>query len=675
MGSSSFFTALFLLKVAVLGTFFAGRASAQMPAVSGITGPLIGEMVSTDPTRMANIAPATGLCWDGAVSSEDETTEAACTGAGKAWKACYSAGTLSNDAFMFCDRGYPYLNVPDFLDGRPYILTANSDKASDRSDTDFLCFDIDIDSTVYVLYDNRALELPAWLSATYTNQHTAVAHVEDGMGHYNIYFAEVPAGQVCFGGNFEVAAGEAAAYASCYSDAWTVNCDDIGDPPGEGSMYTVVVGEAGGRPIHEINSDAQPTISGVVAAADRPAAAAAGVCWNGEVKAEPQPADEAACTSADASYVWIDCYSVSTFAADSLYMCDRNYVFEGGPLPSYLAGIQQIRTANSDKASDRSDTDFLCFDIDVPGTVYVLYDSRALELPDWLSAGFDNQHATIANVTDGVDAYNVYFAGFPAGQVCLGGNFEFAAGEAAAYASCYSDEWTVNCDDIGDPPGEGSMYVPAVGPLLTHAMINLDGTSFAREVIPDVTQGDGTVTAAGALSCAGTVAGATSASDVSNLGRPETAEKVYSFSVTAGQTVTFSSCGSQDTFDTTLSVYRLTDGTPSATTTEVAAITLGGAAKTATRISYHDGTGSTCGHLAEINDLAMAVGEYLVVIDGWKNGNPDHRHGSFQLSATCVPDVAVGTPGGEPAPVRSGAAIAAAGAGALLALSAQALLA
>ena len=241
-------------------------------------------------------------------------------------------------------------------------------------------------------------------------------------------------------------------------------------------------------------------------------------------------------------------------------------------------------------------------------------------------------------MTDGVDAYNVYFAGFPAGQVCMGGNFAVSAGDQAAYDACYADSWTANCDSIGDPPGEGSMYVVAVGPLLTHSDVNLNGASFAREVIADVTAGDGNVTVDGSLTCGGAVSGTTLDSDVSNLGRAETAEKVYSWSFAGTGMISLSSCGSAELFDTTLSVYAVTSGTPAAPDATTVAITMGGVAMTATRVAYHDGTGSSCGHLAEIMDLWLSAGDYLIAIDGWPNGNAAQRHGDFAISMACTPD-------------------------------------
>ena len=115
-----------------------------------------------------------GMCWTGvgtdSPTTVDDVDSVACESAGNLWKECYGASILATGEWMFCDRYYPYTNVPGFLQGLPFIQTANSDKASDRADTDFLCFDIDIDSTVYVLYDNRAVVLPDWLSTTFTSQ-------------------------------------------------------------------------------------------------------------------------------------------------------------------------------------------------------------------------------------------------------------------------------------------------------------------------------------------------------------------------------------------------------------------------------------------------------------------------------------------------------------------------
>jgi hypothetical protein len=79
----------------------------------------------------------------------------------------------------------------------------------------------------------------------------------------------------------------------------------------------------------------------------------------------------------------------SRLMLNSPYYCDRGYVFTD--IPSFLGGTAIITTANNDKKADASDTEFLCFDISEPATVYVLYDIRIPE-PAWLLSLFTDQH-------------------------------------------------------------------------------------------------------------------------------------------------------------------------------------------------------------------------------------------------------------------------------------------
>jgi hypothetical protein len=176
------------------------------------------------------------------------------------------------------------------------------------------------------------------------------------------------------------------------------------------------------------------------------------------------------------------------------------------------------------------------------------------------------------------------------------------------------------------------MYVVGVGPVTSHAAVNMDGASFTREVIPNVAAGDGTVTIAGELTCGGTaVSGETLPTGVSNLGRVETSEAVYKLVLSETKTVTISSCGGAALFDSTLSVYTLPDGT------DISAGTVDASAAGSTISGgYNDGIGSTCGTRAMITGLNLPAGTHLVVIDGWPNGNADHRHGQYSLQVTCA---------------------------------------
>jgi hypothetical protein len=105
---------------------------------------------------------------------------------------------------MYCDRAFAFLTLPDFLDGVDFIRTANDDKRSDATDEQFICFDLTVASTVYVLYDSRATDgqEPAWLLRDFADEHTEVAEVADtNMDTMEIHFADKQAGTVCLGGN------------------------------------------------------------------------------------------------------------------------------------------------------------------------------------------------------------------------------------------------------------------------------------------------------------------------------------------------------------------------------------------------------------------------------------------------------------------------------------------
>ena len=86
---------------------------------------------------------------------------------------------------MYCDRDYVFSSLPPFLAGTQLIHTSNSDKRSDPADTEWLCFDVSAEATVYILYDSRAEDgsEPAWLTGMAVGQHIQLAEVTDaGMG-------------------------------------------------------------------------------------------------------------------------------------------------------------------------------------------------------------------------------------------------------------------------------------------------------------------------------------------------------------------------------------------------------------------------------------------------------------------------------------------------------------
>ena len=67
--------------------------------------------------------------------------------------------------------------------------------------------------------------------------------------------------------------------------------------------------------------------------------------------------------------------------------------------------------------------EFLCFDVEEPVRVYVLYDARAYGRPQWLLNKFVDKHTEVIENAEGIQPYyEVYSAPFEPGEVCLGGN-------------------------------------------------------------------------------------------------------------------------------------------------------------------------------------------------------------------------------------------------------------
>jgi hypothetical protein len=116
----------------------------------------------------------------------------------------YTVSTINVGDTYYCDRSYTFVSVPSFLQGAEHIRTANDDKHSPSSNPAFLCFDLRVASTVYVLYDSRVQNghEPGWLLAAHDQHQTATLEVTDSsMGTFEVWYSDHSAGTVCIGGN------------------------------------------------------------------------------------------------------------------------------------------------------------------------------------------------------------------------------------------------------------------------------------------------------------------------------------------------------------------------------------------------------------------------------------------------------------------------------------------
>lgn len=124
-------------------------------------------------------------------------------------------------------------------------------------------------------------------------------------------------------------------------------------------------------------------------------------------------------------------------------------------LQIFLHSLNGIKSANSDPDpfASADDAQWLCFTVDEPVRVYILYDQRLGETaPAWLTENFADRHEETAasggsvilgNADSDMGWFEIYSGRYDAGQICLGGN---------------------GCTQEMDANGGCSNYVVFVGP-------------------------------------------------------------------------------------------------------------------------------------------------------------------------------------------------------------------
>ena len=113
----------------------------------------------------------------------------------------------------------------------------------------------------------------------------------------------------------------------------------------------------------------------------------------------------------------------TSMVVSQTYYTDRSYTITGG-VPSWMVGRTLIRTPNNDRFNTAA-SGYLRFTTPVSWWVYVLFDSRASNKPDWLDQGGWVRRSNRIFTSLGSQPYlEVWRKMFTAGQcVDLGGNF------------------------------------------------------------------------------------------------------------------------------------------------------------------------------------------------------------------------------------------------------------
>ncbi len=108
-----------------------------------------------------------------------------------------------------------------------------------------------------------------------------------------------------------------------------------------------------------------------------------------------------------------------------LYYTDKTYPVTF--IPSSLENLLWIKTPYTDK--DETSLQYLIFNLTRRCIIYVAYDWRVTQYPEWLTKQFTDSNLKIG-VYDGTYFLNVWQCTFDAGQVILGGNMAYPAASA-----------------------------------------------------------------------------------------------------------------------------------------------------------------------------------------------------------------------------------------------------
>jgi hypothetical protein len=116
-------------------------------------------------------------------------------------------------------------------------------------------------------------------------------------------------------------------------------------------------------------------------------------------------------------------FQITTIRVSEPYYTDRSYTITGG-VPSWMVGRTLIQTPNNERFNNAA-SGYLHFTTPVSWWVYVLFDKRASNKPDWLDQGGWVRRSNRILTSLGSQPYlEVWRKMFTAGQcVDLGGNF------------------------------------------------------------------------------------------------------------------------------------------------------------------------------------------------------------------------------------------------------------
>jgi len=109
----------------------------------------------------------------------------------------------------YTDQSFTISSIPSGLglDNGIWIMTANADR--NRTELNYLTFDVDRNVTVYIAYDDRATSLPNWMNS-YTDENTQVGSSRSAH-NFDLHSRNFTPGTITLGGNQAAGASGAGA--------------------------------------------------------------------------------------------------------------------------------------------------------------------------------------------------------------------------------------------------------------------------------------------------------------------------------------------------------------------------------------------------------------------------------------------------------------------------------
>jgi len=114
----------------------------------------------------------------------------------------YIVGLLQEGSIAYTDRSYRYTGIPSYLEGQPYVVTANDDKCPKDPSAFSMSFEVNTPVTIFVARDSRYKDKPAWMKDFEKTNDTITLAAGDNFP-YAFYRKNFPAGTITLGSNVD----------------------------------------------------------------------------------------------------------------------------------------------------------------------------------------------------------------------------------------------------------------------------------------------------------------------------------------------------------------------------------------------------------------------------------------------------------------------------------------